>query len=157
MEQAQATPGRCMRCNRVLSNPHPIARSLGPVCYKKSGGGVFDADLQADDSEWARREQLLKAGGEIDLGVNWDYPDPGNMIRGYNMRVSVRFKDGAFEAYGCLMKPGKDHEEVIFARGQDLKVIYREAIAAGPTATAQAYQARKQAFREARRAASRVS
>lgn len=157
MEQAQATSDRCMRCNRVLSNPHSIARSLGPVCYKKAGGGVFDADLQADDNEWSRREKLLKAGGEIDLGVNWDYPDPGNMIRSYRMRVSVRYKDGAFEAYGCLMKPGKEHEEVVFARGQDLKVIYREAIAAGPTATAQAYQARKQAFREARRAASRVS
>ncbi|WP_353733696.1 DUF6011 domain-containing protein [Syntrophothermus sp.] len=43
-----------MRCNRVLSNPHSIARSLGPVCYKKAGGGVFDADLQADDNEWSR-------------------------------------------------------------------------------------------------------
>lgn len=156
MEQAQATSDSCMRCNRILSNPRSIARSLGPVCYKKSGGGVFDADLQADEKEWARREELLKAGGEIDLGVNWDYPDPGNMIRGYSMRVSVRFKDGAFEAYGCLYKPGKE-EEVVFARGQDLKVIYREAIAAGPTATAQAYQARKQAFRQAKRAARRAS
>lgn len=55
MEQAQATSDRCMRCNRILSNPHSIARSRGPVCYKKSGG--------ADDKEWARREELLKAGG----------------------------------------------------------------------------------------------
>jgi len=156
MEQAQKSD-RCMRCNRALSNPHSIARCLGPKCYKKAGGGVFDADLQADDKEWARREELLKAGGEIDLGVNWDYPDPGNMIRSYHMRVSVRYKDGAFEAYGCLMKPGKDQEEVVFARGQDLKVIYREAIAAGPTATAQAYQARKPAFRAAKRAARRAS
>jgi len=141
---------KCARCNRPLSNPHSIARSLGPVCYAKAGGGIFDSDLQADDSEWARRAKYLQAGGEIDFGVNWDYPDPGNFIRSYSMRVSVRYRDGAFEAYGCLMKPGKDQEEVVFARGQDLKVIYREAIAAGPTCTAQAYQARKQAFRKAR-------
>jgi hypothetical protein len=123
------------------------------VCYEKSGGGAFDADLKADEKEWTRREELLKKGGEIDLGVNWDYPDPGNMIRSYTMRVSVRYRDGAFEAYGSLFKYGrKESEEVIFARGQDLKAIYREAVAAGPTATAQAYQARKQASRQARKA-----
>lgn len=148
----------CARCKHPLKNPHSVARSLGPVCYKKSGGGVFDADLQADESEWARREELLKKGGEIDLGVNWDYPDPGNMIRSYSMRVSVRYRDGAFEAYGKLFKYGsKESEEVIFARGQDLKAIYREAVAAGPTATAQAYQARKQAFRAAKRNMRRAS
>lgn len=66
--------------------------------------------------------------GEIDFGVNWDYP----LENGWSakMRVSVRYNDGAFEAYGCLYKPGKEHEEVVFARGQDLKVIYREAILA---------------------------
>lgn len=144
----------CARCKRPLKNPSSIARSLGPVCYKKSGGGVFDADMQVDEQEWARREELLKKGGEIDFGVNWDYPDPGNLIRSCTMRVSVRYKDGAFEAYGSLFKySSKESEEVIFARGQDLKAIYREAIAAGPTATAQAYQARRQAFREAKRAA----
>ena len=91
MEQAQATSDRCMRCNRILSNPHSIARSLGPVCYKKSGGGVFDADLQADEKEWARREELLKAGGEIDFGVNWQYP-LGNGFSA-NMRVSLRYRE----------------------------------------------------------------
>ncbi|NPV30757.1 MAG: hypothetical protein HPY58_14165, partial [Firmicutes bacterium] len=55
--------GTCARCKRKLTNPHSVARSLGPVCYGKSGGGIFDADLQADEKEWARREELLKAGG----------------------------------------------------------------------------------------------
>ncbi|GEA17528.1 DUF6011 domain-containing protein [Moorella sp. E306M] len=143
--------GTCARCKRKLTNPHSVARSLGPVCYSKSGGGAFDADLQADEKEWARREQLLKAGGEIDLGVNWEYPDPGNMIASYNMRVSVRYREGAYEAYGHITLAGKEAQEIVFARGQDLKVIYREAVAAGPTYTAMAYRARQEAGREAMR------
>lgn len=147
-----------MRCNRTLKNPHSIARSLGPVCYKASGGGVFDSDLNASDEEWARREELLKAGGEIDLGVNWDYPVPGTFLRSCYMRVSVRYKDGAFEAYGSIKRLGESQEEeMVFASGQDLKAVYREAIAAGPTTTAQAYRARKQAIRDAKRALRRAS
>jgi len=140
----------CARCGRVLKNPHSVARSLGPVCYAKSGGGVFDGDLNVDEKEWARREQLLKAGGEIDLGVNWDYPDPGNLIRRYTMRVSVRYKDGAYEAYGRIFAPGEEPKEVIFARSIDLKEVYREAVAAGPTCSAMAHRARQQAGRKAR-------
>lgn len=140
----------CARCGRVLKNPHSIARSLGPVCYTKSGGGVFDKDLEADEREWARREQLLKAGGEIDLGVNWDYPDPGNLIRRYTMRVSVRYKDGVYEAYGRIFAPGEEPKDVIFARSMDLKEIYREAIAAGPTYSAIAYRTRRQSRRRAK-------
>lgn len=143
--------GTCARCKRKLTNPHSVAKSLGPVCYAKSGGGVYDADLKANEKEWARREKFLKAGGEIDLGVFWDYPDPGNMIRSNNMRVSIRYNNGAYEAYGCLTKPGKDQKEIIFARGQDLKIIYREAVAAGPTYTAMAYRARREAGKEAMR------
>ncbi len=149
-ETAQGV-GTCARCKRKLTNPHSVARSLGPVCYSKSGGGAFDADLQADEKEWARREKVLKAGGEIDLGVNWDYPDPGNLIRSYTMRVSVRYRDGAFEAYGHLSRAGKESEEVIFARSQDLKMVYREAVAAGPTYTAMAYRARREAGKETMR------
>jgi len=142
--------GTCVRCGRKLTNPHSIARSLGPVCYAKSGGGVFDADLQVDEKEWARREQLLKAGGEIDLGVNWDYPDPGNLIRKYTMRMSLRYRDGAYEAYGRIFAPGENPKEVVFARSVDLKAVYREAVAAGPTYSAMAYRARQQAGRKAR-------
>lgn len=143
--------GTCARCKRKLTNPHSVARSLGPVCYGKSGGGIFDADLQADEKEWARREELLKAGGEIDLGVNWEYPDPGNMIASYHMRVSVRYREGAYEAYGHIFLAGKEAQEIVFARSQDLKLVYREAVAAGPTYTAMAYRERREAGKEAMR------
>lgn len=134
---------RCVRCGRALTDPVSMSRKLGPVCYRKSGGGVFDRDLKAGEKEWKRREKLLKSGGEIDLGVNWDYPDPGNFIRGSFMRISLRFRDGAFEAYGSVYRPGRGTEEVIFARGNDLRTVYAEAVAAGPIATAQAHRARQ--------------
>ena len=97
----------------------------------------------------ARREKVLQAGGEIDLGVNWQYYEPDEGI--YNMRVSVRHKDGAYEAYGHLYLIGKGAREVVFVRSQDLKLVYREAIAAGPTYTAQAYRMRREAGKKAMR------
>lgn len=138
----------CLRCGRALKRPHSIARGLGPICYKKCGGGTFDHDLEADEAEWQRREELLKNGGEIDFGVNWDYPDPGNMMRSHNMRVSVRYRDGAYEAYGHIVKYGEpEAEEIVFARSTDLKTVYWEAIAAGPNYTAMAHYNRKQAYK----------
>lgn len=148
---------KCDRCNRGLSDPKSIERNMGPVCYEKSGGGIFDADMLADDREWTRREEVLKHGGEIDLGVNWDYPDPGNLIRGYQMRVSVRYKDGAFEAYGALYKPGQENQEVVFSRGSDIKDVYGKAVAAGPSYTAKAYQTRKCSQRKAMKAMKKAS
>jgi hypothetical protein len=142
----------CVRCGRQLNDPISIDRALGPVCYAKSGGGIFNRDLEADEKEWERREELLKNGGEIDLGVNWDYPDPGNLIRGCFMRISVRFRDGAFEAYGHVYKPGREAEEVIFARGTDIKTVYRAAVVAGPISNAQAHRARQNARKKLKRA-----
>lgn len=146
--------GRCMRCNRPLSNPHSIARCLGPVCYRKAGGGVFDADLQADEKEWARREELLKAGGEIDFGVNWQYP-LGNGFS-VNMRVSLRYRDGVFEVYGKIYDPRGDREIIIASSG-NLRAAYKEAIAAGPTYTAMAYRERKEVGRAYRKATRKAS
>ncbi len=135
----------CLRCGRKLSNPHSIARCLGPVCYKKSGGGTFDDDLNADDKEWTRREEHLRSGGEIDLGVNWRYP-LGNGFS-TNMRVSVRYRDGIFEAYGKIFDPRGDRE-IIIASSRNLRAVYKAAIAAGPTYTAMAYREGKKRYRE---------
>jgi hypothetical protein len=143
---------QCTRCGRQLTDPVSIDRALGPVCYAKSGGGIFDRDLEADEKEWKRREDLLKNGGEIDLGVNWDYPDPGNLIRGCFMRISVRFRDGAFEAYGHVYKPGRGTEEIIFARDTDIKAVYRTAVIAGPISNAQAYRTRQNERKKLKRA-----
>lgn len=142
-----ASKSQCARCGRGLKDPKSIARGMGPICWAESGGGIFDADLQADEKEWARREEVLKSGGEIDLGVNWQYPlDYGETV---NMRVSVRYKDGAFEAYGCLMMveklTGRYGKEVLFFRSNDLKEVYKAAIEAGPYWTAVAYQLKRKA------------
>jgi len=141
---------KCARCGRALKDPVSIERGIGPVCYEKSGGGVFDADLNVDEKEWQRREELLKHGGEIYLGVNWDYPDPGNLIRGYTMRVSLRYRDGAFEAYGRMYKAGQGYKEVIFERSADIKTAYKAAILAGPLSTAQAHRTRMSCLTQAR-------
>lgn len=61
---------QCQRCKRGLRDPKSVERGLGPVCYSQSGGGIFAADLDADEKELARREENLKNGREIDLGVN---------------------------------------------------------------------------------------
>ena len=146
----QEKHAQCARCNRALKDPKSIDRGMGPKCWSESGGGIFAPDLDADDKEWARREEALRAGEEIDVGANWDYPDPGNIIRGYYMRVSVRYKDGSFEAYGHLTKAGQPCQEVVFARG-DIKAAYKAAVEAGPRYTAMAHRMRKQAGRKARK------
>lgn len=109
---------------------------------------MFDDDLKADEKEWTRREQLLKAGGEIDLGVNWQYP----LGNGFStpMRVSIRYRDEAYEAYGAVYSL-LGGEEIIIARSENLKEVYREAIAAGPTYSAMAYRERKRADRAFRK------
>jgi len=55
--------GECGRCGRKLTNPHSIARGLGPICYKRSGGGIFDSDMMASEEEWADRAEDLRRGG----------------------------------------------------------------------------------------------
>jgi hypothetical protein len=125
----------CARCGRVLKNPESVARGIGPKCWKLVGGGVFDKDLDVGKLEWVRREKLLQDGGEIDLGVNWRYVKNGIPS---SMRVSVRYRDGKYEAYGRLLT--FMGEEVVFARSEDLKTVYREAVGAGPMSTALAYR-----------------
>ncbi|OPY63645.1 MAG: hypothetical protein A4E56_00368 [Pelotomaculum sp. PtaU1.Bin065] len=139
----------CIRCGHRLKDPKSIKRGIGSICYRDSGGGTFDGDMDAVPEEWQRREQILKRGGEIDLGVNWQYPVPGDMLPA-NMRVSIRCNDGFFEAYGCVLKTD-GNEEILFARGTDLKDIYRVAVEAGPSCTAQAYRSRVKAYREAKK------
>lgn len=141
----------CTRCNRALKDPQSVKRGMGPICYRESGGGIFEADMEADEKEWARRDELLRHGGEVDFGVNWQYPIEGNVLPTfYTLRVSVRFKDENFEAYGIVTGPGKN-EEVIFTSTPDIKAAYRAAIDAGPRCSAEAFQARKQGARETRK------
>lgn len=136
---SQIRSARCARCNRKLMNPHSIARALGPICYRHVGGGAFDRTIQADTEEWRRRERSLVSGVEIDFGVNWKHRlEDGQVV---SLRVSVRWAGDAFEAYGR----SPEGREVVFARNaEDLKEIYRAAIAAGPTCTALAGRRPKQ-------------
>jgi len=142
----------CARCGRTLTDPVSVKRGLGPVCYGLSGGGIFDGNMDVPDEEWARREKLLEAGGEIDLGVNWQYPVQGIGV-GYTMRVSVRFREGQYEAYGFVNRYGHPDgdDEIVFCRSLVLKEAYQAAIEAGPRFTAMAHRARQRAIRAAAR------
>lgn len=128
----------CARCGRQLKDPASVARGVGPKCWRLSGGGVFDKDLDVGELEWKRREELLKNGGEIDLGMDWQYVEDG--IR-HNMRVSVRYREGEYEAYGRILSREYVSREIVFARGVNLKVVYRIAVETGPMCTARAHQA----------------
>ena len=138
---------KCARCEKPLKNPHSVARMLGPICYRKSGGGVFDGDLKADEKEWERRRELLLKGGEVDFGVHWKYFDETTKEIEY-IRISLRFnkKEKVFEAYGAY-----DDKEVIFGRTDDVKEAYRLAVAAGPTCNAIAEYKVKQINKELKR------
>lgn len=142
----------CARCGRTLTDPVSVKRGLGPVCYGLSGGGIFDGNMDVPDEEWARRERLIVAGGEVDFGVNWRYPVEGIGV-GYTMRVSVRFHEGRFETYGHVNRYGHPDgdDEVVFVRTTDLKEAYQAAIEAGPRYTAMAHRAQVQAARAAAR------
>lgn len=131
--------GQCQRCNRKLTDPRSVARGMGPYCYKLCGGGIFDGDLDADEAEWTRREEVLKNGGEIDFGVNWkhiDYDPEKALQLPRSMRASVRYRDGAFEAYGHIFGFDGEAQEILFARSTDLKMVYRKAVEAGPASNA---------------------
>ncbi|HHY95893.1 MAG TPA: hypothetical protein GX513_12935 [Firmicutes bacterium] len=141
--------GNCARCGRKLTNPHSIARNLGPVCYAKSGGGAFDGELQATEEEWHRREQLLQRGGEHDFGW-WDYVErtrDGLAPVKRGMRISIRCEMGRYIAYGAICRLGDVTGEVVFYSGCDLKAAWRAAIAAGPESNAAAYRVEREITR----------
>lgn len=158
VEREVSKRGQCARCHRRLTDPVSIYRGTGPVCWAASGGDAFEADLEASDEEWTRREQLLRAGGEIDLGCNWEY-DEGEDYLPCTVRVSVRFvgphpgrPEGVFEAYGRLINSSwlVDGAEVVFSSGTDLRAVYAAAVMAGPRCAAQAAWRRKQLARRFR-------
>lgn len=141
--------GRCLRCGRRLSNPHSIARGLGPICYRKSGGGAFDRDMEVADAEWERRAEDLRRGGEWDFGY-WDWvmeTEWGPVVMTRAMRVSTRFRDGAFEAYGERFLSDGTSEDVVFYRGDNIREAWRAAIAAGPESNAMAYRVKRETER----------
>lgn len=142
-------PSGCMRCGRKLTNPHSIARNLGPVCYKKSGGGAFESQLEVPEEQWELRAEAMRRGGEADFGY-WDcvvQTEHGPVVLIRAMRVSVRFRDGAFEAYGTRFLPGGGKEDVVFYRGGDVRECWRAAIAAGPESAAAAYRTQREIAR----------
>jgi len=129
---------KCVRCGRMHTDPKSIERGMGPICWGKSRGDIFEKDLEADEQEWKRRESVLKSGGEIDFGCNWQYIDynPEMAIQlPVNMRVSLRYKDGAYEVYGVIYDP-KGNREVVFHRTSDIKDAYKAAVQAGPYSNA---------------------
>ena len=144
--------GSCARCHRALKDPKSVERGMGPVCWAKSNGDIFEKGLEADEQEWARREELLRKGGEIDFGCNWQYidynPDMALQIP-VTMRVSVRFREGAYEAYGVAAYPG-ENKEIVFERSQDIKAVYKAAVQAGPHSNAQVAYIQRQRRRQSR-------
>ncbi len=144
--------GQCARCHRALKDPVSVERGMGRVCWAKSMGDAFEGDLEATDEVWARREETLRKGGEIDLGCNWEY-DRGEGYPACRVRVSLRYLDetGEFEAYGRLLgATGDDITEVSFKIHADLRTVYRAAVMAGPRCTAQAAWRRRQLARRCR-------
>jgi hypothetical protein len=147
----------CARCGRKLTDPVSVARGIGPVCWGQSGGDVFEGDLEASDEEWARREECLRSGGEVDLGCNWRF-DPSTREEPClpcHIRISLRHVGGEFEAYGTLLDSHEyvSRTEVVFRRSEDLKTAYRAAVNAGPRCEAEVYRLQRAARRARRRAA----
>lgn len=141
--------GQCARCNRALKDPVSIDRGLGPVCYSKSGGGVFDKDMEADEQEWDRRKQHLMLartplgngqfepyGPEIDLGANWTFYRPEISVLPLRGSISVRynFDTENFEGYARIHQLPKNdpNREIVYYSGKDLRAAYRAAVSAGP-------------------------
>lgn len=154
---AKKASSNCTRCGRRLTDPTSVARSMGPDCWAKSGGDIFEGDLEVSDEEWARRDELLRHGGEIDLGCTWRF-DPSTDEKPClpcNIRISVRFVNGAFEAFGTLLWSGDyvSGTEVVFSRSDDLRTAYRAAVNAGPMCDAQIQRLERTARRARRRAA----
>lgn len=153
--KASKQTSRCCRCSRTLTDPHSVARGMGPDCWAFSGGDVFERDLDASPKEWQRRERLLCGGGEIDLGANWQYieHDPNMALQlPQQMRVSVRHKDGQFEAYGLVfgLTPAESRE-IVFLRSPDVKAAYAAAVQAGPASNASAHRIMRTQVQRARR------
>ncbi|MDI6871918.1 MAG: DUF6011 domain-containing protein, partial [Bacillota bacterium] len=133
LETRAADGGQCVRCGRKLKDPVSLERGMGPVCWAQSQGDVFERDLEATEEEWARREHLLRHGGEIDLGCNWPWVDPEKirthtLVLPQTMRVSIRYNPtaGLFEAYGEAAG-----REVVVSAHADLRDAYRAAVNLG--------------------------
>lgn len=151
----------CERCKRGLTNQVSRSRGLGPVCYGKSGGGVFDKDLEADEKEWERRREhlmLAKAEGEpygpeIDLGVNWRVYRDGYLPLSIGIAIRYNFDTENFEAYGRINHLSADDPnfETVYYSGKDLKEAYRAGVAAGPKEQANCDRAVRSARRRGRR------
>ncbi len=140
MNEMERPQGQCTRCHRRLMDPVSIYRGMGPVCWAASNGDAFAADMEASDEEWARREKLLKAGGEIDLGCHREFDlefDQGEDYMPCRLRVSIRYlsETDEFEAYGRLVSPSAsvymDNQEVSFLNDRDLRAVYAAAVMAG--------------------------
>ena len=132
-------------CSRPLKNQQSIERGMGPQCWAKGKGDIFEQDLTADDAEWERREKLLRSGGESDLGCNWQYvdynPDMALQIPG-TARVSVGHNPilALFEVrvhkFGVH---GPDEYSVEFA-SSNIRATWQAAVRQGPELEASVHQ-----------------
>jgi len=122
---------------------------MGPVCWARSKGGTFDRLLDASDEKWQKREELLRAGGEEDLGANWRWP---LLVDGVTItvqaRISVRYnaERDRYEAYARVFHPTAPYDEVLYS-GKDVRAAYRAAVQMGPEMEARAYRATRRAAR----------
>lgn len=111
------------------------------------------------EDEWDRRRENLVAGGELDFGSNWQYPNE-ELGTGETMRISVRLMGHVYQAYGHITRRAYGWsgcvDEVIFYSGFDLKAACRAAIEAGPGCNAMTERVRKLARKVAGGGASHV-
>ncbi|HEY8415479.1 MAG TPA: DUF6011 domain-containing protein [Thermaerobacter sp.] len=135
--------GRCSRCGRPLRDPASVKRGMGPVCYGRSKGGIFDRLLDAPDEEWAEREEALRRGVEVDLGQNWSWlVRRDDVVVRVPARISVRYnaERDRYEAYARIFDPRGAYDEILYS-GKDIQAAYRAAVQAGPQMEALVYRA----------------
>lgn len=145
----------CARCGHHLADPDSVRRGMGPDCWVKCGGDVYEKAIDVSPDEWADRENLLRyRGGETEFGAFWPYIDDEHALVDV-MRVAVRYVayTGFFEAYGTITGLDGHTREIVFLQSTDIRAAYEAAVMAGPQAKARAYKAQRDSARAVRRVA----
>lgn len=131
--------GQCRVCGRRLTDPASVARGIGPICWRKAGGGLFERVMEADERTWAERERILKNGGEYDLGSNWQMDIQESLVP-LKARVSIRWnpEQHVYEVYAVGWFGHERREERVLFSSPNIKEAFLAGVQAGPELTASA-------------------